>query len=107
MPSTTKRGPKLKAPERPVDKYPYMAISKYGEPRYFRSYPAALTALTTDLRNLKNRLGPFGSDIKDAVDEAIRQVGNLSTNGGQIDVTIDPYSQVRYQVELVRRVPAL
>jgi hypothetical protein len=107
MRNTTKKGPKLAPPERPVDKYPYMAISRYGEPKYFSSYPAALTALTTDLRNLRDRMGRFDSRVKAAVNEAITAVGNLSVDGGAVDVEVDPHTGTRYQMELVRRVRAL
>ncbi len=99
-------GKPQKLPEKApaVRSHPYLTLRPYGEPRYHVSYRAARAVMVAELDALRTECVRLGaSDSIAACNEAIKMIAKLGLDGGKIDALIDPFSGMKYRVELVRR----
>jgi hypothetical protein len=95
----------------PVDQYPFMVTKPHGKltgaapDRFFRTFREVREALLKDIDALEYALVKRLQDAQAA--EAIAAVRYLveqmSDSGGLINQVVDPYSGIRYQVQVTNR----
>jgi hypothetical protein len=107
--STTKKGPKLAPEVKPVSSHPYLVEKPYDaelaqKPRYFKSYPAALTWIRDDIKKMEPLFRGLGDKAGlEAIGKLVARVGELSIDGGVLEGVIDPLKNLKYRATLVKR----
>ena len=99
---TSKRDPN-NASEWPVDKYPYVVHRPYAEDSYRTSFKDAINHLRSGVNGLKAQFTDMDTEVVEACNEILEAIGQLSADGGTIDMIAVPYNKVRYRAQLVRR----
>lgn len=96
-----------KKPTPPADTHPYMSVKRYGEPEYFRSLEECKKRLVGELMDdrwvFAQRLE--ADDAAEAIDELISAVQEVGVDGGTVSGVLDPYSGIKYHVQILLRSP--
>ena len=90
----------------PVERYPYMVVKPGQLPwerQYFTSHMAAKSKLREEITAIADQFRPLDREIVENCDRIASAIGRLSSAGGSLDMELDPYTETRYRVELVRR----
>jgi len=86
-----------------VDEFPYLFQNRSGAPTYCKSYSEAVKMMQAQLMGLRQQFMKFDSDVVQRCDEAHYLVGKLGPDGGEVDVVISEYSDLRYRATLSKR----
>lgn len=91
----------------PVSSHPFMLVRGLRNPKvttYHRRVDQAIDRIARDLKGFTATFRSLGAD--DAL-EAIRHLSNsargLTRLGGVVEGVVDPYRNIKYRAELVRR----
>ena len=95
-----------KPPAPPAHSHPYVVQFKYGDPLYFEKIDTAkakvIAALDADHYSFE-RIN--AEDALVAIDGLKAEVSAIGVDGGTVKGVLDPYSGIRFQVEIKVRNP--
>lgn len=93
-------------PKRP-DTHPFMVVKPYMRPEdypKFRYFKEAQNYITRDISKVAAQFKRLNvADVQAAVDDLEQQVNALMETGGVVAGVIEPYTQMVYTAEVVRR----
>lgn len=95
----------MSKPTPSVEKRPYMVVTHpHGDPVYRASFKSAQNLVLLHLNAFKATF--LALNVQDALEAILHledEVHKLPSSGGKIEGVIDPYTGIKYQVEIVRR----
>lgn len=100
----TKRRSPGHASDWPVDDYPYQIRRKYVQhPKYVRSHKEAVAYLMGLVNDFEFEMKLFDRDVPAACENARKAIEGIGVDGGHVNVVLAPFTNTRFDAELVRR----